>query len=108
MKIILPETRSQAAENQMCEPFLVSARRTLDGALDQIDASKSAICPARQHPLHDLLAHPLDTYEFTRTLGNTVEDLLTPGRLTAAPTEKERQEMRKADLSLLLSLTNLV
>ena len=29
----------------------------------------------------DLLAHPLDTYEFTRTLGNAVEDLLTPGEV---------------------------
>ena len=39
----------------------------------------------------DLLAHPLDTYEFTRTLGNAVEDLLTPEKLTAAP-EKDRPE----------------
>jgi hypothetical protein len=35
----------------------------------------------------DLLAHPLDTYEFTRTLGNLVEDHLTPQRLAAAPEE---------------------
>ncbi len=39
----------------------------------------------------DLLAHPLDTYEFTRTLGNAVEDLLTPEKLTAAP-EKDKPE----------------
>lgn len=35
----------------------------------------------------DLLAHPLDTYEFTRTLGNAVEDLLTPERFATAPKE---------------------
>jgi hypothetical protein len=35
----------------------------------------------------DLLAHPQDTYEFTRTLGNAVEDLLTPASLTTAPKE---------------------
>ena len=40
----------------------------------------------------DLLAHPLDTYELTRTLGNAVEDLLTPERLVEAPTEKDRKE----------------
>ncbi len=40
----------------------------------------------------DLLAHPLDTYEFTRTLGNAVEDLLTPEALTALPDEKNRRE----------------
>jgi hypothetical protein len=40
----------------------------------------------------DLLAHPLDTYEFTRTLGNAVEDLLTPEVLTAAPDAKDRRE----------------
>ncbi|MHC4340517.1 MAG: hypothetical protein ACYSX0_09940 [Planctomycetota bacterium] len=40
----------------------------------------------------DLLAHPLDTYEFTRTLGNAVEDLLTPEKLTEAPDEKDRKE----------------
>lgn len=40
----------------------------------------------------DLLARPLDTYEFTRTLGNAVEDLLTPEALTRAPDEKDRRE----------------
>ncbi len=40
----------------------------------------------------DLLANPLDTYEFTRTLGNAVEDLLTFDALTAAPTAKDRKE----------------
>ncbi len=33
----------------------------------------------------DLLAHPLDTYEFTRTMGNAVEDLLTPEKLREEP-----------------------
>ncbi len=33
----------------------------------------------------DLFARPLDTYEFTRTLGNVVEDELTPQALTAQP-----------------------
>jgi hypothetical protein len=40
----------------------------------------------------DLLARPLDTYVFTRTLGNVVEDLLTPERLTAPGTDKDRKE----------------
>jgi hypothetical protein len=40
----------------------------------------------------DLYAHPLDTYEFTRTLGNAVEDLLTPEQLQAMPTDKDRKE----------------
>jgi hypothetical protein len=40
----------------------------------------------------DLLARPLATYEFTRTLGNAVEDLLTPASLTSAPDEKDRRE----------------
>ena len=43
----------------------------------------------------DLLAHPLDTYEFTRTLGNAVEDLLTPARLTTAP-EKDKPEWKRS------------
>lgn len=40
----------------------------------------------------DLLAEPLTTYEFARTLGNAVEDLLTPTALTAAPEGAERRE----------------
>jgi hypothetical protein len=40
----------------------------------------------------DLLARPLDTYEFTRTLGNAVEDHLTLEALTKAPTKKDRAE----------------
>ena len=35
----------------------------------------------------DLLAHPTESYEFTRTLGNAVEDLLTPASLTTPPKE---------------------
>ena len=33
----------------------------------------------------DLFAHPLDTYEFTRTLGNAVEDALNPQTLLDKP-----------------------
>jgi hypothetical protein len=40
----------------------------------------------------DLLANPLDTYEFTRTLGNAVEDFLTPQRLRATPAGKGGNE----------------
>ncbi len=40
----------------------------------------------------DLLAAPLDTYVFTRTLGNAVEDLLTPARLREPPTARNRNE----------------
>lgn len=32
----------------------------------------------------DLLANPLDTYEFTRTLGNVAEELVTPEQLATA------------------------
>jgi len=41
---------------------------------------------------NDLLAHPLDTYVFTRTLGNAVEDLLTGQRLREMPTAGDRKE----------------
>ena len=41
---------------------------------------------------NDLLAHPLDTYVFTRTLGNAVEDLLTVEKLLAMPEGKDRKE----------------
>jgi hypothetical protein len=34
---------------------------------------------------NDLFANPLDTYEFTRTLGNAVEDALTPQALLEKP-----------------------
>lgn len=40
----------------------------------------------------DLHARPLDTYGFTRGLGNAVEELLTPARLREAPDEKDRKE----------------
>lgn len=37
----------------------------------------------------DLLAEPQSTYEFTRTLGNAVEDILTPERLATPPAERD-------------------
>ena len=40
----------------------------------------------------DLLARPLDTYEFTRTLGNAVEDHLTVEALRRPATKKDRAE----------------
>ncbi len=40
----------------------------------------------------DLLAEPLATYEAARTLGNAVEDLLTPEALTAPPAGEDRRE----------------
>lgn len=40
--------------------------------------------PYRLPFFDDLLARPTETYEFTRTLGNSVEDLLTPESLTKA------------------------
>jgi hypothetical protein len=40
----------------------------------------------------DLHARPLDTYAFTRTLGNAVEEFLTPEKLRESATEKERNE----------------
>lgn len=51
-----------------------------------------ATVPHRLPFFDDLLAEPLSTYEFTRTLGNAVEDLLTPEALTAAPDAKDRRE----------------
>jgi hypothetical protein len=43
--------------------------------------------PFRMPFFDDLLANPTETYEFTRTLGNLVEDWLTPQRLTTLPGE---------------------
>jgi hypothetical protein len=40
----------------------------------------------------DLHARPLDTYAFTRNLGNAVEELLTPAKLREAPDDKDRKE----------------
>ena len=40
----------------------------------------------------DLLANPLDTYVFTRTMGNAVEEHLSPELLTVAPTDSRRKE----------------
>ncbi|MHC5031095.1 MAG: hypothetical protein ACYTGI_09970 [Planctomycetota bacterium] len=40
----------------------------------------------------ELHARPLDTYAFTRSLGNAVEELLTPAKLREAPDEKDRKE----------------
>jgi len=40
----------------------------------------------------DLHARPLDTYGFTRTLGNAIDELLTAEKLREAPDEKDRKE----------------
>ena len=40
----------------------------------------------------DLLANPLDTYVFTRTMGNAVEEHLSAELLTVAPTASRRKE----------------
>ncbi|MEE8104841.1 MAG: hypothetical protein V3T86_04825 [Planctomycetota bacterium] len=40
----------------------------------------------------DLLANPLDTYVFTRTLASVVEDQLTPEKLAEMPTADKRHE----------------
>jgi len=40
----------------------------------------------------DLHARPLDTYAFTRNLGNAVEEMLTPEKLREAPDDKDRKE----------------
>jgi hypothetical protein len=45
------------------------------------------VIPFKMPFFDDLLAHPLDTYEFTRTLGNAVEDLLTTTSLQTPPKE---------------------
>lgn len=44
--------------------------------------------PYRLPFFDDLLANPTETYEFTRTLGNSVEDLLTPASLTKASSKE--------------------
>ncbi len=45
------------------------------------------VIPWKMPFFDDLLAHPEDVYEFTRTLGNSVEDLLTPESLSKPPKE---------------------
>nr|MDJ0974473.1 hypothetical protein [Planctomycetota bacterium] len=40
----------------------------------------------------DLLANPLDTYVFTRTLGNVVEDWLDPALLSGARVDEKKKE----------------
>ena len=73
---------------------LAEARLTVDdlGFRPRASWARYPVNPPYKMPFFgDLLAHPLDTYEFTRTLGNAVEDLLTPERLTAAP-EKDKPE----------------
>jgi hypothetical protein len=48
--------------------------------------------PYRLPFVDDLLAHPLGVYEFARTMGNAVEDHLTPEKLVAAPTKDDPAE----------------
>jgi len=68
---------------------------------DDLGYRPKATWPRYPHPrsvphvlpfFEDMLAHPLDTYEFTRTLGNAVEDLLTPEKLAEPATAKDRKE----------------
>ncbi len=51
----------------------------------------------------DLLAAPLDTYAFTRSLGNAVEDLLTPALLRAVPADKNRGTQTLYKLGVMLA-----
>jgi hypothetical protein len=51
----------------------------------------------------DLLAHPLDTYVFTRSLGNAVEDLLTPELLRAVPEDTSRGKETLYKLGVMLA-----
>ena len=51
----------------------------------------------------DLLASPTDTYMFTRTLGNAVEDLLTPELLREIPKDTERGAETLFKLGVMLS-----
>ncbi len=48
----------------------------------------------------DLLANPLDTYMFTRTLGNAIEDMLTPELLRAAPKKGGKETLYKLGIML--------
>ena len=73
---------------------LAESRLTVDdlGFRPRASWARYPVDPPFKMPFFDdLLAHPLDTYEFTRTLGNAVEDLLTPEKLTAPP-EKDKPE----------------
>ncbi len=51
----------------------------------------------------DLLATPLDTYAFTRSLGNAVEDLLTPELLRAEPKDTKRGKETLYKLGVMLA-----
>ncbi len=51
----------------------------------------------------DLLAAPLDTYAFTRFLGNAVEDLLTPELLRAVPKDTKRGKETLYKLGVMLA-----
>ena len=51
----------------------------------------------------DLLANPLDTYMFTRTLGNAIEDFVVPERLAKAPKDKKRGTEQLYKLGVMLA-----
>jgi len=90
------------------EPKAVATPDALEIALDAMRIEKSdlgyrpkAHWARYPHPktvpyvlpfFEDLLANPLDTYAFTRTLANVVEDNLTPEKLGELPTADNRHE----------------
>ncbi len=51
----------------------------------------------------DLLANPLDTYMFTRTLGNAIEDFLVPARLAQTPKDAKRGSEQLYKLGVMLA-----
>ena len=78
---------------------LVPALQAMGIDLDDLGYRPKGYWPRYPHPattpyvlpfFEDLLAEPLQTYEFTRTLGNVVEDWLTVERLTKPPAHRGR------------------
>ncbi|MDA1195235.1 MAG: hypothetical protein O2894_08625, partial [Planctomycetota bacterium] len=88
-----------AEEDAAAPDAFAAALRTMGLTEADLGYRPQAHWPRYPHPrtvpyvmpfFEDLLAHPLDTYAFTRSLGNAVEDLLTPELLRAAPTDTAR------------------
>jgi len=88
------------------------AQQRMQLADEQLGYRPKAHWPRYPHPktvpyvlpfFEDLLAHPLDTYMFTRTLGNAVEDLLTPERLAQAPKDPKRGQESLYKLGVMLA-----
>ncbi len=91
--LLLPTGAGAEDEPKPHDAFAVAQLR-MQLESSQLGYRPAAHWPRYPHPktvpyvlpfFEDLLANPLDTYMFTRTLGNAVEDLLSPERLAMEP-----------------------